>query len=98
VKIVVNAYTGATTLYAFDPEDPILVNYRLIFPSLFKDSSAMPADLRRHVRYPEDLFKMQSEVYGLYHMTNPQVFSTVRISGRSRRRPGPIPTANRPFR
>jgi uncharacterized membrane protein (UPF0182 family) len=74
VKIVVDAYTGATTLYDFDPEDPILATYRRIFPGLFKDGSAMPADLRRHVRYPEDLFKMQSEVYGLYHMTNPQVF------------------------
>ena len=74
VKVVVDAYTGATTLYVFDSEDPILAAYRRIFPSLFKDASAMPVDMRRHVRYPEDLFKVQSEVYGLYHMTNPQVF------------------------
>src|SRR5882757_7120469 len=74
VKVVVDAYNGATTLYVFDSEDPILVTYRRIFPSLFKDASAMPADLRRHVRYPEALFKVQSEVYGLYHMTNPGVF------------------------
>jgi uncharacterized protein len=74
VKVIVDAYTGATTLYVFDSEDPILATYRRIFPSLFKDGAAMPADMRRHVRYPEDLFKMQSEVYGLYHMTNPQVF------------------------
>ena len=74
VKVVVDAYTGATTLYAFDSEDPILASYRRIFPTLFKDVSAMPDDLRRHVRYPEALFKMQSEVYGLYHMTNPGVF------------------------
>jgi uncharacterized membrane protein (UPF0182 family) len=74
VKVVVDAYTGATTLYVFDSEDPILATYRRIFPSLFKDGTAMPADLRRHVRYPEDLFKVQSEVYGLYHMTNPEVF------------------------
>jgi uncharacterized protein len=74
VKVVVDAYTGATTLYVFDSEDPILACYRRIFPSLFKDASAMPADLRRHVRYPEALFKVQSEVYGLYHMTNPSVF------------------------
>jgi uncharacterized membrane protein (UPF0182 family) len=74
VKVVVDAYTGATTLYVFDSEDPILVTYRRIFPSLFEDASAMPADLRRHVRYPEALFKVQSEVYGLYHMTNPGVF------------------------
>jgi len=74
VKVVVDAYNGATTLYVFDSEDPILATYRRIFPSLFKDASAMPADLRRHVRYPEALFKLQSEVYGLYHMTNPGVF------------------------
>jgi hypothetical protein len=74
VKVVVDAYTGAATLYVFDSEDPILATYRRIFPSLFKDGAAMPADLRKHVRYPEDLFKVQSEVYGLYHMTNPQVF------------------------
>jgi hypothetical protein len=74
VKVVVDAYNGATTLYVFDSEDPILATYRRIFPSLFKDASAMPADLRRHVRYPEALFKVQSEVYGLYHMTNPGVF------------------------
>jgi uncharacterized membrane protein (UPF0182 family) len=74
VKVVVDAYTGATTLYVFDSKDPILATYRRIFPSLFKDGAAMPADLHRHVRYPEDLFKVQAEVYGLYHMTNPQVF------------------------
>jgi uncharacterized membrane protein (UPF0182 family) len=74
VKVVVDAYNGTTTLYVFDSEDPILATYRRIFPNLFKDASAMPADLRRHVRYPEALFKVQSEVYGLYHMTNPGVF------------------------
>src|ERR1700731_2780846 len=62
VKVVVDAYNGATTLYVFDSEDPIVASYRRIFPSLFKDASTMPADLRRHVRYPEALFKVQSEV------------------------------------
>jgi uncharacterized protein len=74
VKVVVDAYNGAITLYVFDAQDPIVTAYRRIFPSLFKDAANMPADLRRHVRYPEDLFKLQSEVYGLYHMTNPAVF------------------------
>ena len=74
VKVVVDAYNGATTLYVFDAQDPIVTAYRRIFPSLFRDAATMPADLRRHVRYPEDLFKLQSEVYGLYHMTNPAVF------------------------
>lgn len=74
VKAVIDAYNGTVTFYVFDSEDPVLATYRRIFPSLFKDGAAMPADLRRHVRYPEALFTLQSEVYGLYHMTNPEVF------------------------
>ena len=74
VKVVIDAYDGSTTFYVFDKEDPILAAYRRIFPSLFKDGSAMPAGLRKHMRYPELLLKLQAEVYGLYHMTNPEVF------------------------
>ncbi len=74
VKVVVDAYDGTTTFYVFDNQDPILAAYRHIFPSLFKDAAAMPAGLRKHVRYPELLLKLQAEVYGLYHMTNPGVF------------------------
>jgi uncharacterized membrane protein (UPF0182 family) len=74
VKVVIDAYDGTTTFYVFDKEDPILAAYRGIFPSLFKDASAMPPGLRKHVRYPEALLKLQAEVYGLYHMTNPEVF------------------------
>ncbi|HSU19196.1 MAG TPA: UPF0182 family protein [Acidobacteriaceae bacterium] len=74
VKAVVDAYNGTVTFYVFDNEDPVLATYRRIFPTLFKDDAAMPTDLRRHVRYPEALFQLQSEVYGLYHMTNPEVF------------------------
>jgi uncharacterized membrane protein (UPF0182 family) len=74
VKIVIDAYTGATTFYVFDAQDPIIAAYRGIFPSLFADASAMPADLRAHVRYPELLLQVQAVVYGLYHMTNPDVF------------------------
>ena len=74
VKVVVDAYDGTTTFYVFDNQDPILAAYRGIFPSLFKDASAMPQDLRKHVRYPELMLKLQAEVYGLYHMTNPEVF------------------------
>ena len=70
VKVVIDAYNGATTFYVFDPADPIIAAYRAIFPALFKDVSAMPQDLRRHVRYPELLLKMQAAVYGLYHMTD----------------------------
>jgi len=74
VKAVIDAYDGTTTFYVFDPEDPIIAGYRTIFPSLFRDASAMPAELRRHVRYPELMLKMQASVYGLYHMTDPGAF------------------------
>jgi hypothetical protein len=74
VKVVMDAYTGAVTFYVFDANDPVLAAWRGIFPALFKDASAMPQDVRRHVRYPETLLKLQAEVYGLYHMTDPVVF------------------------
>jgi len=74
VKVVIDAYNGAVTFYDFDPADPILATYRSIFPTLFRDAATMPADLRRHIRYPEDIFALQSQVYGLYHMTNTEVF------------------------
>jgi uncharacterized membrane protein (UPF0182 family) len=74
VKIVIDAYTGATTFYVFDTNDPIIAAYRALFPTLFTDASAMPPALRKHVRYPELLLDVQAAVYGLYHMTNPDVF------------------------
>jgi uncharacterized protein len=74
VKVVVDAYDGTTTFYVFDSDDPIIGAYRAIFPVLFKDAAAMPADLRKHVRYPELMLKLQAAVYGLYHMTDPEVF------------------------
>ena len=74
VKVVIDAYNGTTTFYVFDPEDPIIAAYRRIFPTLFKDASTMPPGLRKHVRYPELLLKLQAEVYGLYHMTDTEAF------------------------
>jgi hypothetical protein len=74
VKVVVDAYDGTTTFYVFDNKDPILAAYRRIFPSLFRDASAMPAGLRKHVRYPQLLLQLQADVYGLYHMTDPETF------------------------
>jgi uncharacterized protein len=74
VKVVIDAYDGTTTFYVFDPEDPIIAAYRRIFPNLFKDAALMPPGLRKHVRYPELLLKLQAEVYGLYHMTDPEAF------------------------
>jgi hypothetical protein len=74
VKVVIDAYDGTTTFYVFDPEDPIIAAYRRMFPNLFKDAAAMPPALHKHVRYSELLLKLQAEVYGLYHMTDPQMF------------------------
>jgi uncharacterized protein len=74
VKAVVDAYNGSVTFYVFAPDDPIIKAYRKMLPGLFKDRAAMPANLRRHIRYPEDLFTAQAEMYGTYHMTNPTTF------------------------
>ena len=74
VKVVIDAYDGTTTFYVFDAQDPILASYRNTFPTLFKDESAMPPWLRRHVRYPDQLLNLQAEAYGLYHMTDPEMF------------------------
>ncbi|HTW46304.1 MAG TPA: UPF0182 family protein [Acidobacteriaceae bacterium] len=74
VKVVIDAYNGTTTFYVFDPSDPIITAWRRIFPSLFRDAAEMPPDLRRHVRYPQLLLEEQAAVYGLYHMSDPEVF------------------------
>ncbi len=74
VKVVIDAYDGTTTFYVFDQKDPIIAAYRRIFPHLFKDAAAMPPGLRKHVRYPELLLKLQANVYGLYHMTDAEAF------------------------
>src|SRR6202167_545266 len=74
VKVVIDAYTGQTTFYVFDAHDPIIAAYRSVFPSLFTDASAMPAAVRKHVRYPELMLNVQAAIYGLYHMTDPDVF------------------------
>ncbi len=74
VKAIVDAYDGATTFYVFDQDDPIIAAYRAVFPTLFKDAAAMGKDLRSHVRYPELMLELQAMVYGLYHMTVPEVF------------------------
>jgi uncharacterized protein len=74
VKAVVDAYNGSVTFYVFDQRDPITRAYRQLLPEMFKDASEMPENLRRHVRYPEDIFTVQAEMYGTYHMTNPTTF------------------------
>jgi uncharacterized protein len=74
VKATVDAYTGKVSLYVFDQSDPIIQVYENLFPNLFQPESAMPADLRRHARYPEVLFQAQAEAYRVFHMRDPQVF------------------------
>ncbi len=74
VKAVVDAYNGTVDFYMSDPEDPIVQSYQKIFPELFKPLEKMPEDLRAHIRYPEDLFTIQSQMYATYHMRDPQVF------------------------
>ena len=74
VKVVVDAYNGKVDFYIADDSDPIIRTWDKVFPQLFKPLSAMPLDLRRHIRYPEDLFSIQSERLLTYHMLDPQVF------------------------
>ncbi|MDQ7794810.1 MAG: UPF0182 family protein [bacterium] len=73
VKVTVDAYHGEVSFYLFD-DDPVALTYARVFPGLLQPREAMPADLRRHVRYPVDLFNWQADVYGKYHMTDPMVF------------------------
>ena len=74
VKAVVNAYTGETTFYASDPTDPVIATWARIYPGVFKPIAAMPPELHAHIRYPEQLFLIQAEIFGTYHMTDPAVF------------------------
>jgi uncharacterized membrane protein (UPF0182 family) len=74
VKAVVDAYNGTVDFYLSDPTDPIIQSYAKTFPHLLKPLSAMPEDLREHIRYPQDLFSIQAHMYATYHMQDPQVF------------------------
>src|SRR5207245_11034160 len=74
VKVVIHAYNGAASFYVFDSQDPLIQTYRATFPTLFRDASEMPADLRAHVRYPETLIKVQGDVFGLYHTQDTNSF------------------------
>ncbi len=74
VKATVDAYDGTVKLYVFDPSDPLVRAYRSLFPNLFTDAAAMPADLRAHIRYPEVLFRVQAEMYRTFHMRDPESF------------------------
>lgn len=77
VKAVVDAYDGTVDLYVIDPDDPVIQANEAIFPGVFRPGEELPPEIIEHFRYPEDLFRIQTDVYQLYHMTNPDQFFTV---------------------
>jgi hypothetical protein len=97
VKATIDAYDGTVHLYVFDSEDPLLQAYRNLFPALFEPSSAMPAGLRKHVRYPETIFAAQADIYRLFHMKDPATFynksdawDTAKFTNEQGAKPGPL--------
>jgi uncharacterized membrane protein (UPF0182 family) len=74
VKVVIDAYDGTIDAYVIDAADPLVRTYSKIFPGLLKPFSSMPADMRTHMRYPTDLFSVQSALYATYHMDSPETF------------------------
>jgi len=74
VKVTIDAYHGTMQFFVSDPRDPVMQVYSRIYPGVFQPLDSMPADLRRHIRYPEDLFTIQANMYATYHMNDPQVF------------------------
>ena len=100
VKATIDAYDGTVHFYVFEPDDPLLQAYQNLFPDLFLPSSAMPADLRRHVRYPELIFHVQSDIYRLFHMRDPDTFynksdawDTAKFTNEQGGTPGPVAPA-----
>ena len=94
---MIDAYNGSMTFYVFDPKDPLIRTYEKIFPHMFTPASDMPASLRAHIRYPEDYFNIQAQVFATYHVTDPGLLynkgqqwdipNNVSISGTSQMNP-----------
>ena len=74
VKVFIDAYDGTLEFFVRDTTDPVLATYQNIFPNLFRPSEQMPASYRKHLRYPQDIFTIQAQMYRAYHMENPEVF------------------------
>jgi len=74
VKVVIDAYDGTVDAYIADPNDPVVQTYAHIFGPIFKPLAEMPADIRRHVRYGADLFRIQTALHATYHMLQPETF------------------------
>ncbi len=74
VKITIDAYDGSVNFYQSDPDDAIIRVFGAIFPGLLKPMAEMPPDLKKHIRYPRELFAIQTALYATYHMTDPKTF------------------------
>ena len=74
VKVIIDAYDGDVSYYMIDEQDPVLRTYAQVYPDLFKPLARMPADLKKHLRYPIDKFEIQVQTYARYHMQDIQVF------------------------
>ncbi len=92
VKAVVDAYDGDMTLYVVDPTDPLIQVQQKIFPDVFTDGAEMPQAIREHLRYPEDLFRVQSDMYQAYHITDPRQFFSLTDPWQIARDPSTSPT------
>jgi uncharacterized membrane protein (UPF0182 family) len=93
VKAVIDAYNGTIDMYVIDPDDALIKTNMQIFPDLFKSIEEFPEGLVEHVRYPEDLFRIQTDVYTLYHMTNPSDLFQVNDPWQIARDPSSSPKA-----
>ncbi len=74
VKVVIDAYDGTVDAYLADPHDPVALTYAKIFPGIFKPLATIAPDIRRHLRYPADLFRLQTDLHATYHMVEPDAF------------------------
>ena len=74
VKVVIDAYDGTVDAYLADPHDPVVLTYAAIFPGIFKSLATIAPDIRRHLRYPADLFRLQTDLHATYHMVDPDAF------------------------
>jgi len=90
VKVVIDAYDGTMKFYVVDPSDPLVRAYAKAFPKLFTNGSKIDPELRAHFRYPEDMFRVQTNMYGLYHMTDPGAFYNKTDAWNVAQKPGAV--------
>ncbi|MEZ0332404.1 MAG: UPF0182 family protein [Gemmatimonadales bacterium] len=74
VKLVIDAYDGSLTAYLSAPADPLIRTWARIYPGIFASLDSMPTDLRAHIRYPDDIYRIQTSLYTTYHMDAPEDF------------------------